>query len=94
MSSLQPAGGASREATPWSFAGARRRVFDDPVLAPLVLQKELSVSTEEELLRVDGVDERKRLARRAAGEGWERLQVRAAIEERSESSLLGTQRSK
>jgi ParB family chromosome partitioning protein len=70
------------------YVSRRLRVFDDPVLAPLVLQKALPVSTAEELLRVADTDERIVLARRAAEEGWERVQVRAALEEQASGAML------
>src|SRR5437868_6776925 len=46
----------------WSYQGqglAPRCVFDDPVLAPLVLNNELPVSTAEELLRESDTDSRR-----------------------------------
>ena len=66
----------------------RLRVFDDPVLAPLVLNNELSVSTAEELLRV-APEQREELAELAASEHWERPQVRAALAERNAALQLG-----
>ena len=57
------------------YVSRRLRVFDDPVLAPLVLDNQLSVSTAEELLRADP-EEREELAEQAASEHWERPQVR------------------
>jgi ParB family transcriptional regulator, chromosome partitioning protein len=70
------------------YVSRRLRVFDDPVLAPLVLRKELPVSTAEELLRLPDTDERMAFARRAAQEGWERAQVRSALEERGSGPTL------
>ena len=58
----------------------RLRVFDDPTLAPLVLQRRLSVSVAEELLPLP-VARRRRLAEQAAEEGWDRRQLRAALSE-------------
>jgi len=63
------------------YVSRRLRVFDDAVLAPLVLRKDLPVSTAEELLRVADIDERKDLAKRAVKGGWERAQVRHALQE-------------
>src|ERR671939_1345712 len=37
-----------------TYVSRRLRVFEDPVLAPLVLQRKLPVSTAEELLRAPG----------------------------------------
>jgi len=64
------------------YVSRRLRVFEDPVLAPLVLRDELAVSTAEELLRADPA-ERSALARQAVSERWERPQVRAALAERN-----------
>jgi ParB family chromosome partitioning protein len=64
-----------------AYVSKRLRVFDDATLAPYVLQDQLSVSIAEELLPLP----RKRkaeLARRAAAEGWVRLQVRAELGKR------------
>jgi hypothetical protein len=60
------------------YVSRRLRVFEDEVLAPLVLHNELSVSTAEELLRVDPAM-RRSLADQAVREHWERPQVRAAL---------------
>jgi ParB family chromosome partitioning protein len=64
------------------YVSRRLRVFDDPVLAPLVLTNQLPVSTAEELLRADEGD-REALARQAIDECWERPQVRTALAERN-----------
>jgi ParB family transcriptional regulator, chromosome partitioning protein len=61
------------------YVSRRLRVFDDPVLAPLVLARGLPVSTAEELLRVANVKQRQELARQAVDGRWERRQVRAAL---------------
>ena len=66
----------------------RMRVFDDVVLAPLVQQERLKVSTAEELLRVPDTDERKVLAGRAVREGWERSDVRRVLAERANGGSL------
>jgi len=70
------------------YVSRRLRVFEDPALAPLVLENKLAVSTAEELLRVPDIHERKVLARRAAREGWERAQVRAALEARADGAEM------
>src|SRR5579871_3306639 len=64
-----------------AFISKRLRVFDDDVLAPLVLTGRLAVSVAEELLPLPAV-ERSSLAQRAAAEGWDRPAMRAAIRER------------
>ena len=66
-----------------AYVSRRLRVFEDEALAPLVLKDEspLPVSTAEELLGVADVNLRRALAQRAADEGWERPQVRAAVRE-------------
>ena len=61
------------------YVSRRLRVFDDPVLGPLVLSQGLPVSTAEELLRVADLKQRQTLARQAVDEHWERRQVRAAL---------------
>jgi ParB-like chromosome segregation protein Spo0J len=61
------------------YVSRRLRVFDDPVLAPLVLADQLPVSTAEELLRESDPDTRHELAEQAVNERWERPQVRAAL---------------
>jgi ParB family chromosome partitioning protein len=52
------------------YVSRRLRVFDDPVLAPLVLSDRVPVSTAEELLRATDDAARSDLAERAAAEGW------------------------
>ena len=61
-----------------AFVSKRLRVFEDAILAPAVLQDQLSVSAAEELL---AVSERQRydLLARAIADGWDRTQVRQAI---------------
>jgi ParB family transcriptional regulator, chromosome partitioning protein len=61
------------------YVSRRLRVFDDPVLAPLVLERGLPVSTAEELLRVANAKQRQELAQQAVDGRWERRQVRAAL---------------
>jgi len=65
------------------YVSRRLRVFDDPVLAPIVLANKLPVSTAEELLREPDVDARRELAKQASEESWERPHVRAALAERN-----------
>jgi ParB family chromosome partitioning protein len=64
-----------------AYVSRRLRVFEDVVLAPLVLRNELALSTAEELLGVSDAARRKELAERAVREGWERPHVRAALQE-------------
>jgi len=60
-----------------AYVSKRLRVFDDPLLAPLVLTNHLSVSAAEELLPLQR--ERKReLADKAVSNRWEHAQVRRA----------------
>jgi ParB family chromosome partitioning protein len=61
-----------------AYVSKRMRVFDDVTLAPYVLRDQLSVSIAEELLPLPRA-RKAELARRAAAEGWVRLQVRAAL---------------
>lgn len=65
-----------------AFVSKRLRVFEDDVLAPLVLRGSLAVSVAEELLPLAPA-ERARLARQAAAEGWDRTAMRAAIQQRA-----------
>jgi hypothetical protein len=60
-----------------AYVSKRLRVFDDPMLAPVVLANKLSVSAAEELLSVDP-EHRYDLLARAVDQGWERAQVRRA----------------
>jgi ParB family chromosome partitioning protein len=59
-----------------AYVSNRLRVFDDPILAPLVLAGQLGVSMAEELLRASGGD-RQHLAELAIAEGWDRRRLRA-----------------
>jgi len=61
------------------YVSRRLRVFEDPVLAPLVLSTGLAVSMAEELLRTPDVDNRKGLAAAAADEQWTPAQARKAV---------------
>lgn len=64
-----------------SYVSRRLRVFEDPTLAPLVLQRKLPVSTAEELLRAPDAETRKNLAMRAAERAWTVGEARKAISE-------------
>jgi len=61
-----------------AYVSKRLRVFEDAVLAPLVLHNRLTISAAEELLTV-APDRRKALAQRAAEERWDHARVRAAV---------------
>jgi hypothetical protein len=64
-----------------TYMSRRLRVFEDPVLAPLVLERKLPVSTAEELLRVHDPQSRRDLADRAAEAEWTWSHARKAISE-------------
>jgi len=70
------------------YVSRRLRVFEDVVLAPLVLKNRLAVSTAEELLRAPDPAIRKELAEHAADERWTLGETRRAV------SDFGTDRSK
>jgi ParB family chromosome partitioning protein len=61
------------------YVSRRLRVFDDPVLAPLVLREGLAVSTAEELLRASDREVRQQLANEAATERWTPADARGAV---------------
>lgn len=64
-----------------AYVSKRLRVFEDAILAPLVLENKLRVSTAEELLPLP--EERKRVvAREAAERGLDQRQIRAHIQRR------------
>lgn len=63
------------------YVSRRLRVFDDPVLAPLVIQRGLAVSTAEELLREPDADVRQRLASEASAAKWTPADARRAVAE-------------
>lgn len=69
------------------YVSRRLRVFEDDVLAPMVLARGLTVSTAEELLRTTDVATRKELAAQAADQQWTWGQARRAVAD------LGTVRS-
>lgn len=61
------------------YVSRRLRVFDDTVLAPLVLQAGLAVSTAEELLRAPHAEVRQQLAAAAAAEHWTPARARHEV---------------
>jgi ParB family chromosome partitioning protein len=63
------------------YVSRRLRVFEDSVLAPLVLKNELAVSTAEELLRAPDQQSRQVLAEQAVREQWTMGKARRAISE-------------
>ncbi len=71
-----------------AYVSRRLRVFDDAVLAPVVLKNELPVSTAEELLGVVNTDVRRGLAERAALENWGRPEIRAAVRQAGPQALV------
>jgi len=74
-----------------AYVSKRLRVFEDEILAPLVLDGKLAVSTAEELLALSA--ERKRsLAEAAIAEGWDRARLRAAAgaRQRARPTTIGT----
>jgi ParB family chromosome partitioning protein len=67
-----------------AYVSKRLRVFDDPLLGPLVLRQRLTVSAAEELL-VLGPADRQRLAEQALREAWDHARIREAVHARFES---------
>ena len=61
-----------------AYVSKRLRVFEDNVLAPLVLNNQLAVSVAEELLPLRPA-QRKALAQRAVDETWDGAAARAAV---------------
>lgn len=61
-----------------AFVSKRLRVFEDPLLAPLVLTNDLSVSLAEELLPLPKA-QKSTLAREAVERGWDTARLRDAI---------------
>jgi ParB family transcriptional regulator, chromosome partitioning protein len=61
------------------FVSRRLRVFDDPVLAPLIVQTGLPVSAAEELLRAANPEMRQALASQAPSENWTPAEARKAV---------------
>jgi len=70
------------------YVSRRLRVFDDPTLAPLVLECKMTVSAAEELLRVPDLQARNDLATQAVAHDWSWADARKAVSE------IGTARSK
>jgi ParB family chromosome partitioning protein len=70
------------------YVSRRLRVFNDPTLAPLVLDNKLTVSAAEELLRVPDIEARNDLAAQAVAHDWSWADARKAVSE------IGTARSK
>jgi ParB family chromosome partitioning protein len=64
-----------------AYVSKRLRVFEDEILAPLVLANCLAVSAAEELLPLAPA-QRRSIAERAASEGWDIPQVRNAVRKR------------
>lgn len=69
------------------YVSRRLRVFDDLVLAPLVLSNRLPVSTAEELLREPAAEVRRELADRAVDEQWTQPVARRQIAARRNVTL-------
>jgi len=61
------------------YVSRRLRVFEDPVLAPLVLHTGLAVSTAEELLRASNPQIRQELAGQAAAANWTPADARRMV---------------
>jgi ParB family chromosome partitioning protein len=69
------------------YVSRRLRVFEDDVLAPLVLKKGLPVSTAEELLRAADPEMRRELAEEAVRSGWNQRTARQAVAVRRNVTL-------
>jgi ParB family chromosome partitioning protein len=69
------------------YVSRRLRVFDDLVLAPLVLRNEVAVSTAEELLREADPTSRSELATQTARERWTQGDARRAVAARRNVTL-------
>jgi Flp pilus assembly pilin Flp len=70
------------------FVSRRLRVFDDPVLAPLILQTGIPVSAAEELLRTADPEMRQALASHAAAENWTPAEARKAVANAKRNNLV------
>jgi ParB family chromosome partitioning protein len=68
-----------------AYVSKRLRVFEDTVLAPLVLQNRITISAAEELLTATP-ERRRLLAHRAADERWDHARVRAAVKSRRDTT--------
>lgn len=66
-----------------SYVSRRLRVFEDPILAPLVLQGKLSVSAAEQLLPLP-ISWRQQVADEAAENGWDLRRIRRVLVEAEE----------
>jgi ParB family chromosome partitioning protein len=75
-----------------AYVSKRLRVFEDTVLAPLVLQNRITISAAEELLTVSP-ERRRMLAVRAADERWDHARVRAAVKRRRDDGKSDSRRS-
>ncbi len=74
-----------------AYVSKRLRVFEDAVLAPLVLQNRITISAAEELLTVPP-EPRRLLALRAADEHWDHARVRASVKSRRDGAHAKHQR--
>jgi ParB family chromosome partitioning protein len=77
-----------------AYVSRRLRVFEDAVLAPLVLQNLLTIAVAEELLPLAGARKRA-LAQQAIDSGWDRQQTRTQINKslrRAKSGRTSVQR--
>jgi ParB family chromosome partitioning protein len=72
-----------------AYVSKRIRVFDDPLLRPVVLESRLSVSAAEELLAVSP-EARKKILDEALANAWDQARVRSAV--RAELGLSGPAR--
>jgi hypothetical protein len=65
-----------------NYVSRRLRVFDDPVLTPMVLddKRPLPVTTAEELLRVDDANLKQQLAEQAIEEQWTPRSARREVD--------------
>jgi ParB family transcriptional regulator, chromosome partitioning protein len=69
-----------------AYVSKRLRVFEDAVLAPLVLQNRITISAAEELLTVTP-ERRRLLAERAADERWDHATVRASVKTKGQHGV-------
>src|SRR4029453_12069542 len=75
-----------------AYVSKRLRVFEDPVLSPLVLQNRITISAAEELLTVTP-ERRRLLADGAAAERGDHGRVRAAVKSRRQPARTDQRRS-
>jgi ParB family transcriptional regulator, chromosome partitioning protein len=64
-----------------AYVSKRLRVFEDPVLGPLVLNQSMTVSAAEEVLPL-AQTEKHNIVQRALTEGWDSVRVRAEVRSR------------